>query len=90
MGVVLMSQRELYRIDVLARLDGGRLRPLAAADLMRLTRDSTWPVLGRNVVIAYFPTIGLGELVRNSFSRWVRSHFQPQDWRRSCCRISNR
>src|SRR6478609_3122891 len=26
----------------------------------------------------YFPTIGLGELVRNPFSRWVRSHSQPQ------------
>src|SRR6266436_1025527 len=27
----------------------------------------------------YFPTIGLGELVRNPFSRWVRGHSQPQD-----------
>src|ERR1700745_3363515 len=27
----------------------------------------------------YFPTIGLGEFVRNPFSRWVRSHSQPQD-----------
>ena len=27
----------------------------------------------------YFPTIGLGELVRNPFSRWVRSRSQPQD-----------
>src|SRR5437660_11096285 len=27
----------------------------------------------------YFPTIGLGELVRNPFSRSVRSHSQPQD-----------
>src|SRR6476660_8808061 len=27
----------------------------------------------------YFPTIGLGELVRNPFSRWMRSHPQPQD-----------
>src|SRR6267378_6538291 len=25
-----------------------------------------------------FPTIGLGELARNPFSRWVRSHSQPQ------------
>jgi hypothetical protein len=25
----------------------------------------------------YFPTIGLGELARNPFSRWVRSHSQP-------------
>ena len=31
----------------------------------------------------YFPTIGLGELVRDPFSRWVRSHSQPQDLARS-------
>ncbi|MEH2567882.1 tyrosine-type recombinase/integrase [Bradyrhizobium sp. AZCC 2289] len=34
---VLMSKRELNRIDVLARLDGGRLTTSAAADLIRLT-----------------------------------------------------
>ena len=27
----------------------------------------------------YFPTIGLGELARNSFRRRVRSHSQPQE-----------
>src|SRR5258708_2789623 len=27
----------------------------------------------------YFPTIGLGELVRNPFRRWVRVHSQPTD-----------
>ena len=27
----------------------------------------------------YFSTIGLGELARNPFSSWVRSHSQPQD-----------
>jgi hypothetical protein len=37
MSVVLMSKRELNRIDVLARLDAGRLTTLAAADLMRVT-----------------------------------------------------
>src|ERR1700738_2111836 len=26
-----------------------------------------------------FPAIGLGELVRNPFRRWVRGHSQPQD-----------
>src|SRR5271168_3138623 len=25
----------------------------------------------------YFPTIGLGELARHPFSRWVRGHSQP-------------
>jgi hypothetical protein len=29
----------------------------------------------------YFPTLGLGELVRNPLSRWVRSHSQPWDAR---------
>src|SRR5258706_218411 len=41
MGVVLMSKRELSRIDVLARLDGGRLTILAAADLIRGTQRQT-------------------------------------------------
>ena len=47
MGVVLMSKRELNRIDVLARLDGGRLTTAAAADLMRLTRRQTHRLLKR-------------------------------------------
>jgi hypothetical protein len=41
MGVVLMSKRELNRIDVLARLDAGRLTTMAAADLMRVTVRQT-------------------------------------------------
>src|SRR4030081_3055043 len=47
MGVVLMSKRELNRIDVLARLDGRRLTTLAAADLMRITRRQTHRLLKR-------------------------------------------
>src|SRR5882672_2677772 len=47
MGVVLMSKRELNRIDVLARLDGGRLTTAAAADLMRLTQRQTHRLLKR-------------------------------------------
>src|SRR5712671_7076103 len=47
MGVVLMSKRELNRIDILARLDGGRLTPAAAADLMRLTQRQTHRLLKR-------------------------------------------
>jgi transposase len=46
MGMELMSKRELNRIDVLARLDGGRLTP-AAADLMRLTQRQTHRLLKR-------------------------------------------
>src|ERR1700682_4857988 len=45
MGVVLMSKRELNRIDVLARLDGRRLTASAAGDLMRVTLRQTPPVL---------------------------------------------
>jgi hypothetical protein len=47
MGVVLMSKRELNRIDVLARLDGRRLTASAAADLMRLTTRQTHRLLKR-------------------------------------------
>src|SRR6202162_6726431 len=47
MGVVLMSKRELNRIEVLARLDAGRLTTLAAADLMRVTVRQTHRLLKR-------------------------------------------
>src|SRR5258706_7344370 len=47
MGVVLMSKRELNRIDVLARLDGGRLTASAAAVLMRVTQRQTHRLLKR-------------------------------------------
>jgi transposase len=47
MGVVLMSKRELNRIDVLARLDGRRLTTLAAADLMGVTLRQTHRLLKR-------------------------------------------
>ena len=43
MGVVLMSKRELNRVDVLAWLDGRRLTTLAAADLMRVTLRQAAP-----------------------------------------------
>ena len=47
MGVVLMSKRELNRIDILARLEGGRLTIAAAADLMRLTQRQIHRLLKR-------------------------------------------
>jgi hypothetical protein len=37
MGMVVMSKRELNRLDVLARLDSGRLTARAAAELMAIT-----------------------------------------------------
>jgi transposase len=45
MGMVPMSKRELNRIDILARLDSGRLTTAAAADLMRLTLQQTHRLL---------------------------------------------
>ena len=47
MGVVLMSKRELSRIEVLARLDAGRLTISAAADLIQLTTRLTHRLLRR-------------------------------------------
>jgi len=37
MSVVLMSKRELNRIDILARLESGRLTPVVAAELLRVS-----------------------------------------------------
>ena len=47
MVVVLMSKRELNRIDILARLEGGQLTTLAAADLMQVTLRQTHRLLKR-------------------------------------------
>jgi hypothetical protein len=47
MGVMLMSKRELNRIEVLARLDGRRLTASAAADLMGVTQRQTHRLLKR-------------------------------------------
>ena len=47
MSVVLMSKRELSRLDVLARLDGDRLTVLAAAGLMNVTPRQTYRLLSR-------------------------------------------
>ena len=38
MGMVVMSMRELNRLEVLARLDSDRLTARAAAELMKMTR----------------------------------------------------
>ena len=43
MGMVVMSKRELNRLDVLARLDGDKLTVRAAAELMAITpRQTCW------------------------------------------------
>jgi Homeodomain-like domain len=47
MSVVLMSKRELNRLDVLARLDGGKLSVAVAAGLMNMTPRQTYRLLGR-------------------------------------------
>jgi hypothetical protein len=48
MSVVLMSKRELSRLDVLARLDGDRLTVLAAAGLMNVTPRQAYRLLRRH------------------------------------------
>ena len=47
MSVVLMSKRELNRLDVLARLDGDKLSVAVAAGLMNITPRQTYRLLGR-------------------------------------------
>ena len=47
MSVVLMSKRELNRLDVLARLDGDKLSVAVAAGLMNITARQTYRLLGR-------------------------------------------
>ena len=47
MGMVVMSKRELNRLDVLARLDSGKLTARAAAELMAVTIRQTYRLLRR-------------------------------------------
>src|SRR6267143_5667721 len=47
MGMVVMSKRELNRLEVLARLDSGRLTAQAAAELMKMTPRQTYRLLRR-------------------------------------------
>ena len=47
MGMVVMSKRELNRLDVLARLDSDRLTARAAAELMTITPRQAYRLLRR-------------------------------------------
>jgi transposase len=47
MGMVVMSKRELNRLDVLARLDSDRLTARAAAELMAITPRQMYRLLRR-------------------------------------------
>ncbi|WP_439923555.1 helix-turn-helix domain-containing protein [Nitrobacter sp. JJSN] len=47
MSGVLMSKRELNRLDVLARLDSKRLSVAVAAGLMNITPRQTYRLLSR-------------------------------------------
>ena len=47
MGVVLMSNRELNRIDVLARLESGRLTPVIAASLLQVSERQVYRLMRR-------------------------------------------
>jgi hypothetical protein len=48
MSVVLMSKRELNRLDILARLDSDRLTAQAAAELMMITPRQAYRLLRRH------------------------------------------
>src|ERR1700732_214592 len=50
-------------------------RPKAADEDVAVGRVAVTNDVSRR----YFPAIGLGELVRNPFRRWVRGHSQPQN-----------
>ena len=47
MGMVVMSKRELNRLDVLVRLDSDKLTARAAAELMAVTMRQTYRLLRR-------------------------------------------
>ena len=47
MGMVVMSKRELNRLDVLVRLDSDKLTAQAAAELMTITLRQTYRLLRR-------------------------------------------
>src|SRR5882672_1784518 len=49
-------------------------RPKAADEDVAVDRVAVTNDVSRR----YFPATGLGELVRNPFSRWVRGHSQPR------------
>jgi hypothetical protein len=99
MGVVLMSKRELNRIDVLARLDGGRLTSAAAADLMRLTLRQTHRLLKRyrNGGAAAIANRRRGRSLNNRLSDVVRDHaielvreYYADFWSDAGCREAGR
>jgi transposase len=47
MGVVLMSKRELNRIDILARLENGHLTPTAASALLHVSERQVYRLMRR-------------------------------------------
>ena len=48
MGWVMMSERDLNRVEVLAQVDDGRLTVDNAANLLNLTRRQVFRLLKRN------------------------------------------
>ena len=86
MGMVLMSKRELNRIDVLARLESGRLTPAAAAELLRVSERqvyrlhaplSRWTVRpGSPIAVAAAPpTIACRMSCATMPSPWCGEHY---------------
>ena len=76
MSVVLMSKRELNRLDVLARLDSDRLTVAAAAGLMNVTPRQTYRLLSkyRDGGASSIANLRRGRPSNNRLSDAVRDH----------------
>jgi transposase len=76
MSVVLMSKRELNRLDVLARLDSDRLTVAVAAGLMNVTPRQTYRLLSRyrNGGASAIANQRRGRPSNNRLSDTVRDH----------------
>ena len=85
-GYKVIRLRGLSHTDNMARIrqyfhvatDEGRSFPFLLRQIDSILRNSSAPWSG-DVCADRVRPLGLGELVRNPFSRWVRGHSQPQD-----------
>ena len=76
MGMVVMSKRELNRLDVLAQLNSGRLTARAAAELMAITPRQTYRLLRRyrDGGASAIADLRRGRLSNNRLPEVVRDH----------------
>src|ERR1700730_6480907 len=79
MGMVVMSKRELNRLDVLARLDSDRLTAPAAAELMAMTPRQTYRLLRRYRDGAMWFAI-MRSLWCGNATQTLDRHSRPRSW----------